>query len=98
MKMKRFLISSVAFILCISAMAAPKKSYTLVSPDGKLSVSINVDNKITYTLEHDGDLLLDKSAVSMSFTDGTSFNGVQPVKKVTERTVYPFPIFFFSFN
>ena len=87
MKMKRFLISSVAFLLCISAMAAPKKSYTLVSPDGKLSVSINVDNKITYTLEHDGDLLLDKSAVSMSFTDGTSFNGVQPVKKVTERTV-----------
>ena len=73
--------------MAISAIAAPKKNYEIASPDGKLQVSINVNNGISYTLKHDGDLLLDDSKIAVTFTDGTTFDGVQNVKKAETRSV-----------
>ncbi|MBQ3249698.1 MAG: glycoside hydrolase family 97 protein [Bacteroidales bacterium] len=85
--MHRLLTILAASLMAISAIAAPKKNYEIASPDGKLQVSINVNNGISYTLKHDGDLLLDDSKIAVTFTDGTTFDGVQNVKKAETRSV-----------
>lgn len=72
--------------MVISAFAAPK-DYVLRSPDEKLLVTIETGNGISYTLKHDGDLLLDRSEIGMYMTDGTIFGGYLNVKKASTRTV-----------
>ena len=81
------LITTLAIALVsLSAFAAPK-TYRLNSPDGKLSVTVEAGEGISYTLSHEDDLLLDKTMISMATTRGDLFGGVQPVKKVSRRSV-----------
>lgn len=75
-----------ALLIAVSAFAAPK-NYELTSPDGKLSVSVEAGEGISYTLTHGGDLLMKDSHLGMYMTDGTVFGGIQPVKKVSRRSV-----------
>lgn len=84
--MHRLLTTFAVALMAISAFAAPK-DYVLRSPDEKLMVTIETRNGISYTLKHDGDLLLDRSEVGMYMTDGTVFGGYLNVKKATTRTV-----------
>lgn len=84
--MHRLLTSLAAALMVISAFAAPK-DYVLRSPDEKLLVTIETGNGISYTLKHDGDLLLDRSEIGMYMTDGTVFGGYLNVKKASTRTV-----------
>ncbi|MBO5498036.1 MAG: glycoside hydrolase family 97 protein [Bacteroidales bacterium] len=75
-----------ALLIAVSAFAAPK-NYELKSPDGKLSVYVEAGEGISYTLTHGGDLLMKDSHLGMYMTDGTVFGGIQPVKKVSRRSV-----------
>ena len=75
-----------AVLMTVSATAAPKH-YELKSPDGNLVVSIEAGEGISYSLTHGQDLLLDKASISMITVEGDVFGGVQPVKKVTRRSV-----------
>ena len=84
--MHKLITIIAAALLAITAFAAPK-TYELKSPDGRLTVSVNAGEGIFYTLSHEGDLLLDKSLISMATVQGDLFGGVQPVKKVTRRSV-----------
>lgn len=84
--MHRLLTTLAAALMFISAFAAPK-DYVLRSPDEKLLVTIETGNGISYTLKHDGDLLLDRSEIGMYMTDGTVFGGYLNVKKASTRTV-----------
>ena len=84
--MHRLLTTLAAALRVISAFAAPK-DYVLRSPDEKLLVTIETGNGISYTLKHDGDLLLDRSEIGMYMTDGTVFGGYLNVKKASTRTV-----------
>ena len=86
MIMRKLIAIMAVVLLSASAYAAPK-NYSLKSPDGKLSVSVEAGEGISYTLSHEDDLLLDKTVISMATTDGVLFGGVQPVKKVTRRSV-----------
>lgn len=85
--MKRIFMTIAAALFAVCAAAVSDDSVRLTSPDGSLVVTVNVDKGITYTLEHDSDLILDKSAVSVSMTDGTAFDGSQPLKDVVRRSV-----------
>ena len=75
-----------AVLMTVGATAAPKH-YELKSPDGNLVVSIEAGDGISYSLTHGQDLLLDKANISMITVEGDVFGGVQPVKKVTRRSV-----------
>ena len=75
-----------AMLAAVSVFAA-SKTYELKSPDGRLVVSVKAGEGISYTLSHDGDLLLDETTISMVTTRGDLFGGVQPVRKVTRRSV-----------
>ena len=86
MIMRKLIAIMAVVLMSASAYAAPK-NYSLKSPDGKLSVSVEAGEGISYTLVHEDDLLLDRTVISMATTDGVLFGGVQPVKKVTRRSV-----------
>ena len=52
------------------ANAAPK-SYTLSSPDGKISVEIKADDNLSYLVRHEGEVIVAESEISMTLADGT---------------------------
>ena len=81
------LITILALSLVTIAVFAAPKNYELTSPDGRLKVTVEAGDGIGYSLEHDGDILLKDSHIGMYMTDGTVFGGVQPVKKVSRRSV-----------
>ena len=84
--MHKLMTILAAVLMTVSATAAPKH-YELKSPDGNLVVSIEAGEGISYSLTHGQDLLLDKASISMITVEGDVFGCVQPVKKVTRRSV-----------
>ena len=84
--MKKLMTIFVAALMAVSAFAAPK-TYDLTSPGGKIKVTVESGEGLTYTLTHGGDLLVDKSEINMLLKDGTIYGGVQKAPKVTRRSV-----------
>lgn len=74
--MKKFITICALAAMTVSAMAAPK-TYGLFSPDGKITVSVETGEKLTYTLYHGKDLIIDKSEIQMVLADGTVYGGAQ---------------------
>ena len=70
---KGIVAAAAAMVLAASASAAAPKEFELSSPDGKLNVSVEVGETVTYSLSHDGTVLLDPSQVSMTLADGTVY-------------------------
>ena len=70
--MKTLKLYSFILLFCsiFSASAAPK-SYTLASPDGKITVEIKADDNLTYLVKYDGSVIVDESAVALTLADGT---------------------------
>lgn len=54
-----------------------QRQFRLQSPNGKLSTDISIDKIVTYSVSHDGDLILDKSQLSMSLSNNVSY-GINP--------------------
>ena len=84
--MHKLMTTLAALLIAASAFAAVK-NYELKSPDGRLQVKVEAGEGISYTLTHGEDLLLDKTVISMATTDGEIFGGIQPVRKVSRRSV-----------
>ncbi len=83
----RKLMTTLAVMLSMISASAANKTYELKSPDGRLKVNIEAGEGLGYSLEHDGDLLLDDSHIGMYTTTGEVFGGIQSVQKVTRRSV-----------
>ena len=84
--MKRLMTILALALITLGVSAAPK-TYELLSPDGKMKVTVENGEGVFYTLSHDGDLLIGKSEINMLLTDGTIYGGVQKAPKVVRRTV-----------
>ena len=63
------------------------KDYKLVSPDGKLTLTVKVNENIAWSLNHGSDLLLTDSPVSMTLSDGVVYGKADKVMKASERSV-----------
>ena len=68
--MKKFITICALAAMTVSAMAAPK-TYGLFSPDGKITVSVETGEKLTYTLYPGEDLIIDTSEIQRVLADGT---------------------------
>ncbi len=72
----------------VTLMAGTPKKCSILSPDGRLEVTVNVDGGIRYSLTSDGVTLLDDSEISMALSDGTVYGGKSAVlKKVRTASV-----------
>ncbi len=81
------LLIVVGSVATTSAWAAPKQKGQIIklkSPDGKSQATINVSDRITYSLSQDGVEVLSPSAISMTLNDGTLW-GVAPTLLSVER-------------
>ncbi len=74
-------------ILLFCGNVFAQNDFTLSSPNGKLEIGIYIGNTIEYSVAHNGDLLLDKSPLSMELTNGTSWGINAKINKVNRRTV-----------
>lgn len=80
---KKLILPLCAALVCFAASA---KQYSLLSPDGKLCVNIDVAQKITYSVLHQADTLIYPSAISMD-TDQGVFGVNAKVRKVVRNKV-----------
>lgn len=64
-------------MLCFIAMGYTQKRYFLQSPNQKLTVDIEVGDKVLFSVKHDNDLMIEKSPISMMLSNGDTW-GVDP--------------------
>lgn len=83
--MKLFASVFTLLLLCCSVFA--QQSQTINSPDGKITVTVNIKDKLSYSIKHEGDVLLTPSPISMKLQDGEIF-GVNPkLKKIDKESM-----------
>ena len=89
----RLFVLTVMLISTISS-AAPR-NFEVVSPDGILKASIVVADEITNSISKDGNDIIVPSEISMSFSDGTSFdpNGYRKVSRQTVDNILNAPFY-----
>ena len=91
--MKTRLIVATAISVLIAVPSLAQKNISMADPTGKIKVSVNIGEDITYRVTHEDDLIVDWSPVSMTLTDGTVF-GQNPKLKKEKRSshdgiIYP---------
>jgi len=92
--MKNICCAIIFYLFFVPTLLVGQKQFTLHSPDQKIVMNISVNQTdITYSVLHNGDIMIDKSPISMNVTGGTSF-GINPrlskssVKNIDEK-IYP---------
>lgn len=82
-------MKTLSFIsaLLLAGFAAEAAPYRLQSPDGKTVATINADNRISYSVEHDGKTLISPSSLSMKLGDGTVYGVDRKAKKSAKLAV-----------
>lgn len=86
MNFKRITAALSALAMAAAAVAAPRE-FSLSSPDGRLNLSVEVGQSISYSLSHEGTSLISPSEISMTLEDGTVYGGSAKFLGKKERTV-----------
>lgn len=77
MKIKTLLLSTM---LLLSANLFAQKQYTVQSPDKDITLTVNVGDNLTYSVTHNGTVILAESAIAMKLDNGTVL-GEKPILK-----------------
>ncbi len=89
--MKRTLLLVVLFI--ISLLHSYAKEYKLSSPDGTISLNVNVGNEISWSAKIDGREVVSASRIAMILENGKTLGENEKVKKskvsLLNETIYP---------
>jgi len=80
------IISGIIFLFnfCSEPEVSETESYTVVSPDGKIRVEINIGNEVMFSVFHDQNMILTSSHISLTLKEGESL-GVNPELDGVER-------------
>ena len=84
--MKKIVVS-VLLLCSLVCQVMTAKDYKLVSPDGKLTLDVKVNDDIVWSLKHGDDILLTDSPVSMTLSEGIVYGKNDKVVKASERSV-----------
>ncbi|MDD2436693.1 MAG: glycoside hydrolase family 97 protein [Massilibacteroides sp.] len=81
----------------VFSLSAKEKHYLLLSPNGRLEVTVTLDDHLSYSVKHDGEKLLDKSQIALALDNQQAIVlGNDPQlqkqkrKQITENIVSPF--------
>lgn len=83
--MKKLVV--IACALLFSAEAFAVKSYALLSPNGKLEVTISAEPGLSYSVKCNGDEVLAPSQIGLKVYEGATIGEKIAVKKVTRTSV-----------
>ena len=81
--MKRIIFLLSVLFFCVEAFAA--KEYKLLSPNGKLEITITAEPKLAYSVKCDGEQILATSQIGLKIYEGANL-GEKPVVKKVKRT------------
>ena len=82
---KKLVVIACALLLCAEAFAV--KSYTLLSPNGKLEVTISAEPGLSYSVKCNGDEVLAPSQIGLKVYEGATIGEKVVVKKVKRSSV-----------
>ena len=82
---KKLVVIACAILLCAESFAA--KSYTLLSPNGKLEVIITAEPGLSYSVKCNGDEVLAPSQIGLKVYEGVTLGDKVSVKKVKRTSV-----------
>ena len=77
--MKKILLLSA--IVVSMGFVSPGRDYKITSPDGKISVIVNVDKEITWSASFDNKEIISSAKVAMSLADGKTLGVNEVVRK-----------------
>lgn len=87
---------AVVLLLAAPLWVNAQKVIDLKDPSGKVQVKVTVGENITYSVCHEGDVMIEPSPISMTLTDGTVFGKEPCLRKKSyqteNQTIYP-PIY-----
>lgn len=83
--MRKFVVIACALLLCAEAFAV--KSYKLLSPNGKLEVTISAEPNLSYSVKCNGDEVLAPSKIGLKVYEGATIGEKIAVKKVKRTSV-----------
>ena len=75
------------FLVLTSANLVAQQSYTLKSPDGKITVTVNTGNRLSYSVMHENTMVLADSPIAMTLDNGTTLGVPAQVSDVKNETV-----------
>ena len=81
--MRRIIFLLSALFVCVEAFAA--KEYKLLSPNGKLEITITAEPQLAYSVKCDGEQILATSQIGLKIYEGANL-GEKPVVKKVKRT------------
>lgn len=73
--LKRLVLQTIILFVCTSLFS--QKRLTIVSPNGKLAVNVNVGDIIDYEVLSDNDIIVERSPISMTLGNGIVW-GIKP--------------------
>lgn len=85
--MVRKIFLGMVCCLLAGSLSAAQKQLSLTSPDGKLKATINVGEKLTYSVLYDGKEVLAPSAISMTLDNGTVWGDNAKLLKSAEKQI-----------
>lgn len=83
--MKKLILMALAILVCAESFAA--KSYTLLSPNGKLEVTITAEPKLSYSVKCGGEQVLAPSQIGLKIYESVSLGENTKVKRVKRTSV-----------
>ena len=85
--MKRIILSLLLLLLGMSA-GAQKRTFTLSSPDGRLTTHISSDGaSVKYNVVYNETILLQPTTIDIDYTQGDKTYSAMTVRKATRRTI-----------
>ena len=81
--MRRIIFLLSALFFCVEAFAA--KEYKLLSPNGKLEITITAEPQLSYSVKCDGEQILATSQIGLKIYEGANL-GEKPIVKKVKRT------------
>ncbi len=85
--MVRKIFLGMVCCLLAGSLSAVQKQLSLTSPDGKLKATINVGEKLTYSVLFDGKEVIAPSAISMTLDNGTVWGDNAKLLKSDEKQI-----------
>lgn len=79
--------SITLLLLFLSLSLLSQNQYSVKSPNGQLEIKITIDKKISYSVLHQGDILIYPSNISMQLEDGRAFGVASKVKSVKRNKI-----------
>ena len=83
--MKRIIFLLSALLLCVEAFAA--KEFKLLSPNGKLEITVTAEPKLSYSVKCDGEQILTPSQIGLKIYESANLGENVVVKKVKRTSV-----------